>query len=87
MALMSTKKFSSKTTTMNYFVFQWEFLTAESFFNGIREALSKMGNIVMETGKIFASREAKFCFHDKVSRGGQTGKHHRKHDVSKINVS
>ena len=48
--------------------------------------MGELGNIVSATkmfldlfGNIFASREAKFCFCINVSRGGKTGKHHKKH--------
>ena len=34
-----------------------------------------------DCGNIFASREAKFCFRDDISRGGETGIN-RKHNVS-----
>ena len=35
-------------------------------------------------GNIFASLEAKFCFRNNVSTGGQTGKHLRKHRESQM---
>ena len=47
----------------------------------IRETLFPQKNLNL-CGNIFAFREAKFCFCNYVCRGGQTAKHHTKHNVS-----
>ena len=65
------------------------YLIGKSTFLVVETSGQTIGNIVPATkmflnlfGNIFAFREAKFCFGNNVSRGGQTGKHHREHNVS-----